>query len=70
MYRDKLSIERVIYGDDSSLTLYRLNDGEIINIDEAVNYIMEGKLTGVVLGRDDRGHRYIKPAGSSHGELK
>lgn len=70
MNRDKLTIERVLYGDDSSLTLYRLSDGEIVNIDEAINYVMDGKLTGVVVGRDARGRSYIKPAGSSHGELR
>lgn len=70
MDRDRVTIERVLYGDDSSLTLYRLSNGEIVNNDEAINYIRQGKLTGVVVGRDSRGHSYIKPAGSSHGELR
>jgi hypothetical protein len=67
---NRLTIERVLYGDDSSLTLYRLSNGEIINVDEAVNYIRQGRLSGVVIGKDERGNLYIKPSGNTNGQLK
>lgn len=70
MADEKLTIERVIQGDNSGMTLYRLSNGDIINMDEAVNYVREGKLQGVVVAKDDRGQHYIRPTGHEYNDLK
>lgn len=67
MADEKLTIERVIYGGESGMTLYRLSNGDIINVDEAVNYVRQGRLQGVLVTKDERGQHVIRPAGQ---ELK
>jgi len=65
-----LRIERIMYGDDCSMTLYQLSNGDIVNVDEAVNFVREGKLVGVVVGMDRDGQHYIRPSGSEYNGLK
>jgi len=67
---NKVTIERVMPGSDSTITLYKLSNGEIVNVDEAVNYVRQGKLTGVMVIRDEEGRHHIKPTGHVYNELK
>lgn len=67
---NKVTIERMMPGEDSTITLYKLSNGEIVNVDEAVNYVRQGRLKGVVIMRDEEGRHHIKPTGHTYNELK
>lgn len=69
MADEKLTIERVIHGGESNMTLYRLSNGDIINVDEAVNYARQGRLQGIMVTKDERGQHVIRPAGHEYNQL-
>ena len=67
---EKLTIEKVMRTDEDDITLYRLSNGDIVNVDEAVNYERQGMLQGVIIATDQRGKNYMIPTGHTYNSLK